>query len=202
MSEPIWRIDAALTFVPYNHGIDDSCDAVNHRENRSSRVVVFQLTNLSQCPAPQGVTRLFRSDTEHTGAMTNPYTPTDATLIEPHNVVRGRSALNAALAGCRNGLLWSLAVMLPISFLVVPAIPRRMTQDSAGNIVAPAESVGYLGMINAMFCFVAPIAAIWTLSAGAVGLIRYTRSRGMLPRATPLEESGEPLDATQSGGVV
>ncbi len=65
--------------------------------------------------------------------------------------------------------------MLPISFFVVPVIPRRMVRDSSGNLIPYFDSVGYLGMTQEVLGFVAPISVIWTLSAGFVGLVRYFR---------------------------
>ena len=87
--------------------------------------------------------------------------------------------------------------MLPISFLVVPAIPRRLVRGSDGRAVPYIESVGYLGMMQEIVSFVAPIAMIWTLTAGAVGLIRSMRTRGSLAPDTRPDEGGEPNDATE-----
>ena len=68
--------------------------------------------------------------------------------------------------------------MLPISLLVVPVIPRRLVRDNSGNLIPYFDSVGYWGMISEVFGFVPPVSAIWTLSAGLVGLMSYLRSRG------------------------
>ena len=93
--------------------------------------------------------------------MTNPYSPSNAHLNNvPRSTHRADSALKAVLVSCRNGLLWSLTVMVPISFLVVPAIPRRLVRDQNGNAVPYVESVGYLGMMQEMLGFVAPSAII------------------------------------------
>ncbi|MCR9210682.1 MAG: hypothetical protein NXI28_20840 [bacterium] len=116
--------------------------------------------------------------------MTNPYSPSNAPADQPPYADYAGSALKAVFVGCRNGLLWSLAVMVPVSYLVVPAMPRGLVRDQDGNILPYIESVGYLGMMQEMFGLVAPIAVIWTLSACAVGLLRYMRDGGSRTRGT------------------
>ncbi|WP_145167537.1 hypothetical protein [Rubripirellula lacrimiformis] len=147
----------------------------------SGEVGRFEVVDLPSPPADRQRYPTCFAMAGYKTAMTNPYSPSNAHLNDPRSAYRANSAFKAVLISCRNGLLWSLAVMVPISFLVVPAIPRRLVRDQNGDAVSYIESAGYLGMIQEMLGLVAPIAMIWTLSAGAVGLIRYARTGGLLP---------------------
>lgn len=107
----------------------------------------------------------------------NPYSPSSTTPSDGESSNRVTSARRAFLSNCRNGFLWSLAVMLPLSLLAVPAIPRRMPRDDGGNFIPYLESVGYAGMMQEAFGILASASLVWTLSAGVAGLIRYYRIR-------------------------
>ncbi|WDQ15481.1 hypothetical protein [Rhodopirellula sp. P2] len=99
-----------------------------------------------------------------------------------------RSRGRAFLIGCRNGFLWSVAIGAPLSWVMVPAMPRRRSFDEAGNLIPWVDEIGWLGLFQLVAPGLASISAIWTLSAGVAELITHIRQqRSIVKEAPPVQ---------------
>lgn len=108
-------------------------------------------------------------------ANPDPYKPPQEISIEPEPQTQFRSARHAFLIGCRNGLIWSVVLGGPMTWFIVPILPRQRSFDAEGNLIPLIEQVGWAEVLRQSLPAFIGIAAIWTVSAGIAALNKHVR---------------------------